>query len=66
MATKIYYSTTDTVTKCNLNALPLYEMLDSSLKVVEITQVDADGVNRGHGDYAHFNPAEYVEWFNKW
>lgn len=64
--TKIYYSTTDTVTSCNNNALPLYEMLDNSLKIVEITQVDADGVNRSHGDYAHFNPSEYVEWFNRW
>lgn len=63
--TKIYYSTTDTVTKYNLNAVPLYEMLDNSLKVVEITQVDADGVNRAHGDYAHFVPEEYVAWFDK-
>jgi acetyl esterase/lipase len=64
--TKIYYSTTDTVTSCNNNALPLYEMLNNSLKVVEITQVDKDGVNRPHGDYAHFNPDEYIEWFNRW
>ena len=64
--TKIYYSTTDTVTRYNLNAIPLYEMLDNSLKVVEITQVDADGVNRAHGDYAHFVPDEYVAWFNRW
>lgn len=62
--TKIYYSSTDTVTKADANALPLYQLLDESGLTVEIVQVDADGKNRAHGDYAHFVPKDYVNWFN--
>ncbi len=64
-ATKIYYSTTDPLTTSDLNALPLYNLLVDSGKTVEKVQVDADGVNRGHGNYAHFDPRGFVNWFNR-
>ena len=62
--TKFYYSDTDTVTPAYLNTLPLYDLLEASGKEVVKVQVDTDGSTRQHGDYAHFNPNEYVEWFN--
>ena len=62
-ATLIYYSDTDTTTKATLNATPLYEMLKDSGKDVERVKVDNDGATRSHGDYAHFDPEEYVAWF---
>ena len=65
-ATKIYYSTTDPLTTSELNAIPLYNLLVNSGKTVEKVQVDADGVNRGHGNYAHFDPRGFVNWFNKY
>ncbi len=64
-ATKIYYSMTDDLTKAVNNALPLYDLLENSDKTVEKVQVDTDGVNRGHGNYAHFDPRGFVKWFNE-
>lgn len=62
--TKFYYSATDTVTPASLNTLPLYDLLAASGKEVVKVQVDTDGCTRLHGDYAHFKPNEYVQWFN--
>ncbi len=61
----ILWSSTDAVTKGSINALPLYEMLQRSGKTVKIWQVDTDGKIRGHGDYAHFAPEEYVAWIEE-
>ena len=57
-ATKIYYSMDDTTTKATNNALPFYELLVNSGKEVE--KQEAEG---NHGDLSHFNPEEYVLWF---
>ncbi|MBQ6906734.1 MAG: hypothetical protein IJQ28_00005 [Clostridia bacterium] len=63
-ATKIYYSSTDVTTKAALNALPLYELLVNSGKIVEKVQIDSDGTSRLHGDKAHFDPEGYIAWFD--
>lgn len=63
--TKLYYSSTDTNVNCQVNAIALRDLLKESSKVVSEKQVDADGVAREHGDYTHFAPSEYVEWFNR-
>lgn len=55
---KIYYSRGDTLTKCTVNALALAELLENSGK--EVSLVECKGK---HGDPSHFNPEEYVEWF---
>ena len=47
-------------TKASANALPLYNYLNNSLKVVEKKECTGE-----HGDSSHFIPNEYVEWFNK-
>lgn len=58
--TKIYYSESDRVVNYQVNALSLYELLESSLKVVE--KVKCSG---NHGDYSHFDPDAYLAWFEK-
>lgn len=63
---KIYYSNTDTVTVASYNALEFANMLENSNLVYEKIQVDSDNVQREHGDYAHFNPEEYLEFFEKY
>lgn len=60
---KFYYSTTDTITEANVNTLPLYNILIDSLKIAEKVQVDSDNVTREHGDYAHFDPTGFYNWF---
>lgn len=64
-AAMLLWSSTDTVTKGILNALPFYELLRSSGKKVQIRQVDTDGQPHGHGDSAHFSPEEYVAWLRE-
>ena len=58
--TKLYYSESDNVTKYDVNTIPFYNLLESSLKIVE--KVLCTG---SHGDSSHFKPLEYVAWFNK-
>lgn len=59
--TKLYYSKQDVIVNCNVNAIAMYNMLVKSLKVAE--KVECRGQ---HGDYTHFNPNEYLEWFEKY
>ena len=56
---KMWYSTEDTVTRSNYNAIPFSELLTNSNKVIEM--VMASGA---HGDASHFDPQAYVDWFN--
>lgn len=58
--TKLYYSEQDTVVNYNVNAVAMYNLLIDSLKVAE--RVKCSGQ---HGDYTHFNPNEYLEWFER-
>lgn len=62
-AVKIYFSTTDVTTKATLNAMPLCKLLQNSGKAVELVRVDQGGQTRHHGDYAHFDPAGYLKFF---
>lgn len=57
--TKMYYSKQDTVVNYQVNTMALANLLEASGKVVET--VECTG---GHGDASHFNPSEYVAWFN--
>ncbi len=61
--TKIYFSTTDTLTKAAYNAMPLYKVLAAGEKTVELVRVDAPGQKRDHGNYAHFDPDGYLAFF---
>lgn len=64
--TKLYYSTTDSVVNYQQNSLALQTLLGDSLKWCSTQRVDSDGEVREHGDYAHFNPNEYLAWFERW
>ena len=59
--TKLYYSEEDSVVPYNANTIALYNLLNDSLKIVEKVQCTG-----GHGDSSHFNPTEYVEFFNRY
>lgn len=61
----LYYSSTDTVVNYQVNSIALKDLLNASYKLVGTKQVDSDGVTRGHGDYAHFDPTATVNWFNR-
>ena len=63
--TKIYFSTTDSLTKATHNAIPLCQMLKNSGKTVELVRVDAPGQKRDHGNYAHFDPNGYLAFFEE-
>lgn len=58
--TKLYYSLDDNVTKASVNALPLFDYLENSMKIVEKKQCTGS-----HGDSSHFAPDEFVAWFNQ-
>ncbi len=62
---RIYYSETDTVVGCTHNTLLLCRLLENSGIPFEKIRVDTGGVLREHGDYAHFDPAGYLEWFQR-
>lgn len=57
--TKIYYSESDHVVNYEQNAIPLYNMLYASNKVVEKVKKSGE-----HGDKSMFVPSEFVAWFN--
>ena len=57
--TKIWYSEDDSIANYNGNTIPFYNLLTNSKKVVEKVEVSGE-----HGDYSHFNPTSFVQWFN--
>lgn len=58
---KFYYSFSDPTTSPNNNSLALMKVLEDSNLINE--GVEATG---GHGDRTHFDPAAYVNWFEKY
>ena len=58
---KLYYSLGDTVVDANKNALPLFNCLEASLKIVEKKECTGD-----HGDTSHFSPSEYVAFLSNY
>lgn len=58
--TKLYYSTEDTVTNYQQNALAMAEVLEDSTKIVETIQASG-----AHGDASHFDPSAYIAFFDR-
>ena len=63
---KIWWSATDTVTAAANNTTPLLAVLEASNLVNDDVQIDAGGGTMQHGDYRHFDHAEYLAWFERW
>lgn len=58
---KLWYSNSDTTTAAVNNAIPFMQLLEDS--GCEVESVIATG---GHGDYTHFDPDAFVDFFDKY
>ena len=58
---KMWYSLDDTITVAEHNALSLADKLDSRYLIHEEVQATGE-----HGDKSHFNPTDFVAWFDKY
>lgn len=63
---KFYWSSTDTVTVSSYNSQALMDLLENSNMIYESVQIDTSGETMAHGDYRHFEPQQYYNWFEKY